>query len=70
MIILSKKKIIYAILSTFLIILVVAFTIGVNSNKQNYISTVSLSVSGKVVVIDAGHGKPDVGVSLLHKVKN
>ena len=41
-----------------------------NSNKERNIGDavqVSTSpVSSKVVVLDAGHGKPDEGVSLLH----
>ena len=28
--------------------------------------TASTPVSGKVIVLDAGHGTPDEGVSLLH----
>ena len=36
----------------------------------NAVQVTSLPVSGKVVILDAGHGTPDVGVSLLHKVKN
>ena len=30
------------------------------------VQVTSLPVSGKVVVLDAGHGTPDEGVSLLH----
>ncbi len=41
-----------------------------NSNKERNIGDavqVSTSpVTSKVVVLDAGHGKPDEGVSLLH----
>lgn len=44
-----------------------------NSNKERNIGDavqVSTSpVSSKVVVLDAGHGKPDEGVSLLHLSK-
>lgn len=29
-------------------------------------STTATPVSGKVIVVDAGHGVPDEGVSLLH----
>ena len=32
-----------------------------NSEASKYIETVSLPISGKTVVIDAGHGKPDEG---------
>lgn len=30
------------------------------------VQVTSLPVSGKVVILDAGHGTPDEGVSLLH----
>lgn len=57
MIILKKKKIRIAILSVFAIILVVAMF----NDKREDVPTVSLPVSGKIIVIDAGHGKPDEG---------
>ena len=34
-------------------------------NKDQTIQTVSLPVTNKVVIIDAGHGSPDEGGSLL-----
>ena len=57
MIILKKKKIRIAILSVFAIILAVAMF----NDKREDVPTVSLPVSGKIIVIDAGHGKPDEG---------
>lgn len=57
MIILKKKKIRIAILSVFATILVVAMF----NDKREDVPTVSLPVSGKTIVIDAGHGKPDEG---------
>ena len=57
MIILKKKKIRIAILSVFAIILAVAMF----NDKREDVPTVSLPVSGKTIVIDAGHGKPDEG---------
>ena len=59
MVILSRKKIVYTTLSIFLIVLVCCITLNMNKGNNDYIETVSLSVSGKTVVIDAGHGKPD-----------
>lgn len=44
----------------FLSLFVFALTTG-NKEQNNYIETVSLPVSGKVVVVDAGHGVPDEG---------
>ncbi len=37
-----------------------------NSNIGEAVQVTSLPVSGKVIVLDAGHGTPDEGVSLLH----
>ena len=70
MIVVNKKRIITVVISVFLIILIFILSANLNKNSNKYISTVSLPVSGKVVIVDAGHGTPDVGVSLLHKVKN
>ena len=60
MIILDKKKILKIVLSIFLIIFIFAFTLNKNENND-YIETVSLPVSGKTIVVDAGHGVPDEG---------
>ena len=55
MIVLNKKTIRIFVLSIF------AFTLGLAfvNDKKGSIPTVSLPVSGKTVIIDAGHGKPD-----------
>lgn len=60
MIVIDKKKILKIVSSIFLIIFVFAFTLNKDDNND-YISTVTLPVSGKVVIVDAGHGKPDEG---------
>lgn len=52
----TKKLLILAILIIVLIICI--YTI--NNNKET-IQTVSLPVSGKTIVLDAGHGQPDSG---------
>ena len=65
MIVLTKKKIRIFVLSVFVIALSFAFI----SDKKDSIPTVSLPVSGKTIVIDAGHGKPDAGDSVLHQTK-
>ena len=65
MIVLSKKRISIIVLSVFVSILFFAFITDINDT----VPTVSLPVSGKTIVIDAGHGKPDEGVNLLHQVK-
>ena len=53
MLVLSGKKIRYAILGLFAMFMVVAIAINTNEQNKNYIETVSLPVSGKIVVVDA-----------------
>ena len=62
MIIISKKRI--AIISGILLLAVFAFTFQ-TASLDNTVQTVSLPVSNKVIVLDAGHGKPDEGGRLL-----
>lgn len=59
MIIINKKRILFIIM----FILISTFTYSINIKKENTISTSSLPVSNKVVILDAGHGKPDEGAS-------
>ena len=63
MIVLNKKTIRIFVLSVFVMLLGFAFI----SDQKESVPTVSLPVSGKTIVIDAGHGKPDEGAFLLHK---
>lgn len=64
MLVLNGKKIRYAILGIFAMFMVVAIAISSKEETPNYIDTVSLPVSGKVVVVDAGHGVPDEGAEV------
>ena len=57
MIILNKKRITIITLSVFISVFAFIFSM----DKQNAVPTVSLPVSGKTIVVDAGHGKPDEG---------
>lgn len=57
MILLRKKRMILIILSVFVSVL----TFALVTDKKEIVPTVSLPVSGKTIVIDAGHGKPDEG---------
>ena len=57
MIVLNKKIIRRFVFCLFIMLFSLAFI----SDKKVSIPTVSLPVSGKTVVIDAGHGKPDEG---------
>ena len=64
MLVLSGKKLKNIVIGLFAVFMVVALTLGSKENNLNYIDTVSLPVSGKVVVIDAGHGIPDEGAEV------
>lgn len=59
MLVLNGKKITNILLGTFTFLLLISFIINFNKNDDVYLETVSLPVSGKTVIIDAGHGKPD-----------
>lgn len=61
MIILNKKRLTLIITSIFIAIFVFIFTTDDIQKQNNYISTVSLPVTEKVIVVDAGHGIPDEG---------
>lgn len=54
MIVLNKKRLLLIGSGIFLSLFVFLLTTN-DENKNNYISTVSLPVSGKTVVVDAGH---------------
>ena len=57
MLVLNKKKLSFIVSGIFLIIFAFLFMIG---KKEEYeIPTVSLPISGKCIVLDAGHGIPD-----------
>ena len=58
MILLSKKKI-YIVFMCFLFT-IISFQICTKIKDRNIaVETVALPVTNKVIVIDAGHGKPD-----------
>lgn len=58
MIILNKKRL--GIIASLLLIAVFAFTFQ-KASLGPTVQTITLPVSGKVIVLDAGHGKPDEG---------
>ncbi len=62
MIVLNAKKITNYLLGIFTVLLV--FTFIASSKNEKYIDTVSLPISGKTVVVDAGHGVPDEGAEV------
>lgn len=61
MLVLSKKRLSLIVSCIFVSIFVFMFTEEKNAEEENTVQTVSLPVSGKTVVVDAGHGIPDEG---------
>ena len=57
MIVLNKKRITIIMLSIFVSVFIFIFTTEIKTT----VPTVSLPISGKTIVIDEGHGKPDEG---------
>ena len=58
MIILPKKRILLIV--TCVVVSIFTYLLGANRNNE-IIQTVSLPVTGKVVILDAGHGGEDEG---------
>lgn len=56
MIILKRKRIVFILSMVLVSMFVFMFQV---TDKKETIETVGLPVSNKVIVIDAGHGKPD-----------
>ena len=59
MLILRKNRIFFIIV--MIIISISSFLISNKENVRDTVQTVSLPVSGKIIVLDAGHGLPDKG---------
>ena len=53
MLVLNGKKLKFGVLGIFVIFMIIAITLSSKSETDKYLETVSLPVSGKVVVIDA-----------------
>lgn len=69
MIIIRKKRIVIVCLCIVLSFCFVAVGKSLNFNKEETQIVVSLPVSNKVVVLDAGHGSPDrteLKVKMVH----
>lgn len=66
MFIINKKRI-QIILSAILIsVLTFGMQISIKEKEELTVETTSTPASNKTVVIDAGHGSPEKGGSLLH----
>lgn len=70
MLVLSKKRITIMLCLVFVSLYAFSFKISNNminiNDKEKTVQTVATPVSNRVVIVDAGHGTPDEGVSLLH----
>ena len=64
MYVLSGKKIKFIVFGMFSLFMIIALIVENIGNNIDYINTVSLPVSGKTVVVDAGHGVPDEGAEV------
>ena len=64
MIIINKKRL------TFIFLMIVVSVISFEMRgKKDYVSVSSLPVTNKVIVLDAGHGKPDERALRLPKTQ-
>lgn len=59
MIIIRKKRILFICACFIISFCFVTIGKNLNLNKDETVAVVSLPVSNKVVVLDAGHGSPD-----------
>ena len=59
MLVLSRQRLSLIVGCLFVSIFTFMFVTG--KNEENIVPTVSLPVSGKTIVVDAGHGVPDEG---------
>lgn len=59
MLVLSRKRL--SLIVGCLFVSIFTFMLATNKNEENIVPTVSLPVSGKTIVVDAGHGVPDEG---------
>ncbi len=67
MIVISKKRTV--LILTCVLVAIFTFILHTDKNIEETIPTVTLPVSGKTIIIDAGHGVPD-GRDFLLKSKS
>ena len=66
MLIIHKERIFFV----FLALIISVLTYQLFAIKKTTVETISLPVSGKTIVLDAGHGNPDEGNYLLTLINN
>lgn len=72
MIVLKKKRLLLVSLLCCLSVFTFLLSSNINENKreEQSVETVSLPITNKVIVLDAGHGKPDERRNLLTFINN
>ena len=67
MLVLNRKRISIVILC--ILVSVFSFMIVATDKKEDTVPTTATPVSGRTIVIDAGHGVPEKGSCLLTPIK-
>lgn len=70
MFVINRKRIQIMLSAILVSVLVFGVQISLKEKEELTVETTSTPTSNKTIVIDAGHGTPEKGGSLLHKVKN
>ncbi len=67
MFVINRKRIQIMLSAILVSVLVFGIQISLKEKEELTVETTSTPTSNKTIVIDAGHGTPDVGVILLGK---
>ena len=66
MFVINRKRIQIMLSAILVSVLVFGVQISLKEKEELTVKTTSTPTSNKTIVIDAGHGTPEKGVSLLH----
>ena len=66
MFVINRKRIQIMLSAILVSVLVFGVQISLKEKEELTVETTSTPTSNKTIVIDAGHGTPEKGVSLLH----
>ena len=66
MFVINRKRIQIMLSAILVSVLVFGIQISLKEKEELTVETTSTPTSNKTIVIDAGHGTPEKGVSLLH----
>ena len=69
MFVINRKRIQIMLSAILVSVLVFGVQISLKEKEELTVETTSTPTSNKTIVIDAGHGTPDVGVILLGKME-